>query len=105
MTKREVETMIKKYQVTLFNPDNKYKPVSAIVTQDTSTVKELGNKGYTQEIKTKGIKKICNKRYWTGKDLTRYGYTKVKVREYDKDKIAAENKARYEAIKQERGWS
>jgi hypothetical protein len=96
--------MMKEYQVTLFTPDNKYKPVSAIVTQDTSTVKELGNKAYTQAIKTKGIKKICNKRYWTGKDLTRYGYTKVKVREYDKEKIAAENAERYEKIKKERGW-
>ena len=29
----------------------------------------------------------------------------MKVREYDKEKIEAENKARYEKIKKERGWS
>jgi hypothetical protein len=97
--------MIKEYQVTLFTPDNKYKPVSCIVQQDTAIAKEIGNKVYTQKIKTKGIQKICNKRYWSGQDLTRYGYTKVKIREYDKEKIAAENAERYEKIKKERGWA
>ena len=35
-------------------------------------------------------------------DLARYGYTKGKIREYDKEKIEQENAARYEALKEEK---
>ena len=80
------------YQVTLFCRSNKYKPVSAIINVPDGTER--------QAIITKGIQKICAKRLWNKTDLTRYEYTKVRVREYDKDKIAAENAARYEAIKE-----
>ena len=79
------------YQVTLLCDTGKYRPVSAIVKVDAYD---------KQAIVTKGIQKICAKRTWFKSDLIRYGYTKVKIREYDKAKIEAENKARYEAIKE-----
>ena len=49
--------------------------------------------------------KICQKRYWTNADLKKYFYTRVKIREYDKEKIEKENAERYERIKKERGWA
>lgn len=83
---------MKKYQVTILCSTGKYKPVSTIInvaeTDDRMTIQK------------KGIQKICLTKRWDGKDLARYGYTKVKIRVYDKEKIEAENKARYEALKE-----
>ena len=86
-----------KYQVTLFSTTGKYKPISAIVETAKATTKED-----VKAIQKKGVEKICISRLWKSADLTRYGYTKIKVRVYDLDKINAENKARYEAIKEEK---
>lgn len=84
--------MNKKYQVTLFCKDGKYKPVSAIVDGGLSFA----------YIQLEGIRKICMKRGWDKNDLKRYGYTLCKVRPYDKEKIEQENKERYERIKEEK---
>ena len=45
---------------------------------------------------------LCQKRYWTQKDLKKYGYLKAKVREYDKVKIDQENQAKYEQFKEQK---
>lgn len=82
------------YQITLLCRSGKYKPVSAIVSAEVGTDR--------QTIITKGVQKICAKRMWGKSDLTRYEYTKCKVREYDKAKIETENKAHYEAIKEQK---
>ena len=86
--------MKKQYQVTLICENGKYKPVSTIVTMEETTDKKA--------IMREGQKKIMIKRYWSMADLTRYGYTKGKIREYDKEKIERENAARYEALKEEK---
>lgn len=86
--------MKKQYQVTLICENGKYKPVSTIVTMEETTDKRA--------IMREGQKKIMIKRYWSMADLTRYGYTKGKIREYDKEKIEQENAARYEALKEEK---
>lgn len=88
--------MRKQYQVTLNSITGKYKPVSCIITTD------LNLEENKKEIINLGVKKICQKRYWTQKDLKTYGYLKAKVREYDKEKIAQENAERYEKIKEEK---
>lgn len=85
------------YQVTVKCSDGKYKPVSCIVK---SKEVDLSNKREKQCLIEKGIQKICAKRYWTNQDLRRYNYTKVLVRLYDKEKLAQEAAARYEAIKE-----
>ena len=87
-----------KYQVTLFSTTGKYKPVSALVECNAkpTTKEEVKN------IQKRGVEKICISRLWSGADIKRFGYTKVKVREYDLAKIEAENKARYEKIKEEK---
>ena len=88
-------------QVTLYNMTNKYKPVSAIVNVES---KEwyLAHKKETRE---QGIIKICQKRYWTSKDLKKYEYSMCKMRIYDKQKIKQEKEERYEKIKKENGWA
>ena len=84
------------YQVTLTDMLGKYKPVSCIITTDL-TIKE-----HKKEIINKGVVKICQKRYWTQRDLKKYGYLKAKVRVYDKEKIEQENKERYEQLKEQK---
>lgn len=82
------------YQVTLTTTTGKYKPVSCIITT------ELNLEHNKKDIITLGVKKICQKRYWTQRDLSTYGYLKAKVREYDKAKIEQENKNKYEQYKE-----
>lgn len=84
-----------RYQVTLVCDNGKYRPASTIVNDATDTMEQT-------TIRKKGIENICFKRGWGKADLLRYGYTKVKVRVYDPEKIEAENKARYEKIKEEK---
>lgn len=87
-------------QITLFDKSNKYKPISTIVkVESISYYKE-----HSQEVRHQAIVKICQKRYWTIKDLQKYNYTTCKVRVYDKERIEKENKERYEKIKKEKGW-
>ena len=92
--------MLKEYQVTLMCASGKYRPVSCLVRKDTDAIASIGKEEYTKQIRRAGITKICQKRYWTNADLKRSKYTTCKVRVYDKEKIDAENKARYEAIKE-----
>ena len=92
VNEREVITMMKQYQVTLICENGKYRPVSTIVTMEENSDKR-------EVIKT-GQKKIMAQRYWTAADLIKCGYTKCKVREYDKEKIEREAAERYNAIKE-----
>lgn len=89
--------MNKQYQVTLMCNNGKYRPVSCIITCEEL---DLSNKEEKKGLVQKGVQKICVKRYWSNADLKKYGYTGAKVREYDRVKIEAEVKARYEAIKE-----
>lgn len=86
--------MKKQYQVTLICENGKYKPVSTIVTLEETTDKKI--------IMREGQRKIMIQRYWSMTDLKKYGYTKGKVREYDREKIERENAERYERIKEEK---
>lgn len=65
-----------KYQVTIYNPENKYKPISTIV--DVATTDK-------QNIIKQGVTKICVKRFWNKDDLKKWGYTKVKYRPYEEN--------------------
>lgn len=65
--------MEKKYQVTLYDKGGHYRPVSTIVVakegMDIAT------------IKNKGIIQICQKRLWTTRELKKYNYLTMKIRE------------------------
>lgn len=88
-----------KYQVTLICTNGKYKPVSTVIEAEGKNLNILADH---KELVTKGIKKICASHSWSAFDLKKYSYTRSKIRVYDKEKIEAENKARYEAIKEEK---
>lgn len=94
--------MMKEYQVTLICTTGQYKPVSCIIKKDDKELKEIGRKAFISLLQKEGIQKICNKRYWTTRELQKYSLTKVKVREYDKERIAQENKENYEKLKEEK---
>ena len=67
--------MERKYQVTLYDKQNRYKPVSTIVVyKDGMTQKDVMHKGTEQ---------ICIKRRWTKNDILRYGYLTVKIRKVE----------------------
>ena len=66
-------------QITLFDKEGKYKPISTLI--QVKSVKYY--KEHKSEINQQAIKKICQKRNWTGQDLIKYGYTTLKVRNYD----------------------
>lgn len=90
-----------KIQVTLIS-NRGNRPVSCLIDNIESREYFLSHK---DEIRKQGITKICQKRYWGKRELLNYGYTKVIMREYDKEKIEKENAERYERIKKERGWT
>ena len=87
-------------QVTLFDKEKRYKPISTLVKVESI---EYFNT-HKQEVKTEAIRQICAKRYWTFHNLKKFGYTQCKMRVYNKDKLKEEAKQRYEQIKKERGW-
>lgn len=88
-------------QFTLFSTTGKYKPMSTLI--EVPSIKEYNNN--PEEYKKKAIRKMCIQRKTDGYYLKKYGYTQIKVRVYDKQKIEQENAARYEQIKKERGWT
>ena len=87
-------------QVTLVS-NKGYRAASTII-EVPSAKDYIENK---QHYQMEAVKKICAKRYWSAKDLEKYGYTGIKCRVYDKEKIERENAERYEQIKKERGWT
>lgn len=65
-------------QITLFDVNNKYKPVSTIIeVESVDWFRE-----HVKECKLTAIKKICLQRGWTGKQLLELGYKKIKARNY-----------------------
>ena len=77
-----------KIQITLYSTTGKYKPVSTIIeVENIEEFKQNKNKYYK-----KAILNICHNRYTTWDDLKKDGYTIVKYREYDREKIELQNK-------------
>ena len=62
-----------KYQVTFFDKEGHHKPVAAIIEASSRT--EIFGGSWK-----KAAVKICQKRGWTHKDMTNYGYTTFKCR-------------------------
>lgn len=77
-------------QVTLFDVNGKYKPISTLI--EVESIEEYRKN--SSEYKRKAIQKICNKKYLTGKELIKLGYTQIKVRNYTLWKEIEERKMR-----------
>lgn len=90
-----------KIQVTLFDINNKLKPIACVLEVENleSARQNLG------EIKKQAYNKIASKRYQTATEIFSKGYQKMKIREYDPDKIKRENMIKYQLrqIKEKRG--
>lgn len=89
-----------KLQVTLVS-DKGYRPISALVDAPSVQAVVENKKKYQEQ----GIIRICAKRSLRTYDLAKYGYTQVKMRVFDEEKIKREKAERYEQIKKERGWA
>lgn len=77
-----------KLQITLFATNGKYKPISTIIeVESIEDYKKNKNK-----YQTKAIANICHNRKTDWNTLKRQTYTTVKVREYNLDKIAKQQK-------------
>ena len=82
-------------QVTLFDTNNKYKPISTTV--EVESVEYY--KQHQQQTRQRAIEKICAKRYTTPKQLAKDGYNQIKVRVYQvQGKIKADKKAEFERL-------
>ena len=76
-------------QVTLFDTNNKYKPISTTV--EVESVEYY--KQHQQQTRQRAIEKICAKRYTTPKQLAKDGYNQIKVRVYqEQGKISKADK-------------
>lgn len=87
-------------QLTLYSESGKYRPMSTIVEVESIAYYNT----HKQEIQNRAIQRISVQRKMDIWAMKKYGYTKLKARVYDKEKIEQENKERYERIKEERGW-
>ena len=77
-----------KVQITLYSTTGKYKPISTLIeVNNMEEFKQNKNKYYK-----KAILNICHNRYTTWDDLKKNGFTIVKYREYNKEKIELQNK-------------
>ena len=82
-------------QVTLFDTNNKYKPISTIINVESVEY----YKQHQQQTRQRAIEKICAKRYTTPKQLAKDGYNQIKVRVYqEQGKIKADKKAEFERL-------
>ena len=78
MIKKEKDNFVT-LQFTLFDTTGKYRPISTLVKVES--IKWF--REHEQEVKIKAIQQICNQRRLSGKELTKLGYTRLKVRNYD----------------------
>lgn len=78
-------------QVTLFDINEKLKPIACVLEVESLEYAKQ-NMG---EIKKKAYNKIASKRYLTATEIFSKGYQKMKIREYDPDKIKKENLIKY----------
>lgn len=95
--------MKKKYQVTIYCESGAYKPISTIVEiEQEKDIDLTKDKTQRKVIMQRGVNRICASRCWTARDLTKYGYLKVKARAYDKLAILQQKKENYEKLKEEK---
>lgn len=86
-------------QITLVS-ESGYRPLSTLIEVESWEAYQQNKQAYQQ----RAVTSILAKRHMTLRDANKYGYTTIKARVYDKERIARENAERYEKIKKERGW-
>lgn len=88
--KKGIDKMID-LQVTFFHKENKYKPISTIIkVESLEYYKENSRK---QQIRA--LENIAHYRRTTPTELIQQGFTQVKVREYNKQKIEEQKRLQH----------
>ena len=87
-------------QITLFDKENKYKPISTLIEVDS--IEEYNNNKIKYQ--KKAVQKIAAKRYLTITELKKQGYTQLKARAYTTEQLERDAKKNqlkrmYEAFK------
>lgn len=77
-----------KMQVTLFDRENKYKPISTLI--EVESIEEYNNN--KKEYQQKAVQKIAVKRYLTVAQLMSQGYTLLKARPYTAEQLEHDKK-------------
>ena len=80
-----------KIQVTLFDKNQKYKPISCLL--EAESLEQA--KANLPQIKKDAYNKIASRKYMTATELFNEGYQIMKMREYNPEKIKQENMIRY----------
>lgn len=80
-----------KLQVTLFDKNKHYKPVSTIVEIESIEYYET----HKAEVQKRAMMNIAHQRKMLPQELLKQGYTQVKVREYDIEKIKAQQEQQH----------
>lgn len=80
-----------KLQVTLFDKNKHYKPVSTIVEIENMKYYEM----HKAEVQKRAMMNIAHQRKMLPQELLKQGYTQVKVREYDIEKIKAQQEQQH----------
>lgn len=92
-----------KMQVTLFDKESKYRPISTLI--DVESVEDYNNN--KKEYQKRAVQKIAAKRYLSITELKKQGYTQLKARAYTTEQLARdakknELKRMYQAFKQKK---
>lgn len=80
-----------KLQVTLFDKNKHYKPISTIVEIENMKYYEM----HKAEVQKRAMMNIAHQRKMLPQELLKQGYTQVKVREYDIEKIKAQQEQQH----------
>lgn len=80
-----------KLQVTVFHNEGKYKPMSTLLEVDSMQEYE-NNKA---EMQKRALLNIGHYRHLTPQEIIKNGYTKIKVREYNLEKIKAQQEQQH----------
>ncbi len=77
--------------MTVFHKDNKYKPLSTILEVDSMQYYNT----HKAEVQRKALANIGHFRHLTPQELIKQGYTKIKTREYDLNKIQEQQELKH----------
>ena len=78
-------------QVTLFDKNKQYRPMSTLLSIDSMDYYKA-NKASVQR---RAIENIAHQRRMPIEEIKKLGYTLIKVREYDKEKIKQEQELKH----------
>lgn len=78
-------------QFTLFDKNEKYRPISTLIEIESLKDYENNKSKYT----SKALQKIMAQKQMTKDELMKQGYTQFKTRIYNKKEIERQNKIKY----------